>query len=412
MSIVRNLTLLCLIVFISSFSFGQKRTYHTTRVEGEVPVIDGQLDDQAWKDIQWGNNFTQLEPYEGKEPSQQTAFKVLYDDSYVYIAVNSYDSNVNEIEKRMSRRDDLEGDFVAIGIDSYNDERTSFTFFATAAGVKGDILISEDGDNEDETWDPIWYLKTSSTQEGWVAEMKIPLTQLRFSAADEQIWGFQIMRQLFRKEESSTWQPMKLDDPGLVSRYGKIKGIKGIKPQKQADIVPYVTSKVDRYEKEEENFFADGSDFGYNAGVDAKIGITNNLTLDLTVNPDFGQVEADPSEVNLSAFETYFREKRPFFIEGRNILDFGINAGDGDFASDNLFYSRRIGRRPHFGPWDDDNFNEDDEYYKMPENSKILGAMKLTGKTNNGWSIGVMESFTNRESVQIGTKEDLSLIHI
>ncbi|MBI9034754.1 MAG: carbohydrate binding family 9 domain-containing protein [Bacteroidales bacterium] len=406
MRINRKEIFLILLIVISLSSFGQRRSYQTMRIEGVPPLIDGKMDDKAWDQVEWGNHFTQMEPYEGEDPTQQTAFKVLYDDSYIYIMVNSSDNQASEIERRMSRRDDLEGDFVAIGIDSYNDERTSFTFFATAAGVKGDILISEDGQSEDETWDPIWYLKTSVTAKGWIAEMKIPLTQIRFSAAEEQTWGFQIMRQLFRKEESSTWQPMKLDDPGMVSRYGKISGIKGIKPQKQADVIPYITSKIDHYEKEKNNFFADGSDFGYNAGVDAKIGITNNLTLDLTVNPDFGQVEADPSEVNLSAFESYFQEKRPFFIEGRNILNFGINVGDGDFASDNLFYSRRIGRRPHFGVWDDDNFDEDHEYYKHPDNTKILGAMKLTGKTDKGWSIGVMESFTNKEVAKIGSRED------
>jgi hypothetical protein len=403
---LRNLILLTGILLFTIISNAQERNYKTKNLGESEITIDGQMDEAIWNEVEWGNNFTQLEPYEGKEPNQQTAFKILYDDDNIYILVKSYDKDPENIERRMSRRDNLEGDFIGILIDSYNDDRTSFNFYATAAGVKGDSFMSEDGDSEDDTWDPIWYLKTSITDEGWLAEIKIPLTQLRFSNSEVQTWGFQMMRHIFRIEETSTWQPIKQEDPGFVSRYGYLSGIENIKPKKQADILPYIVSKFENYESEEGNFFYDGQDLGINAGIDAKIGLTNNMILDLTVNPDFGQVEADPSEVNLTAFETYFQEKRPFFIEGRNIFDFGINVGDGNFASDNLFYSRRIGRHPHFSEWDDNTYDYDNEYVKRKDHTTILGAMKLTGKTENGLSFGIMESITSKEQIEIGSDEN------
>lgn len=213
---------------------------------------------------------------------------------------------------------------------------------------------------------------------------------------DQQVWGLQFTRQLFRKEEHSNWQFIPKDAPGWVHKFGELHGISGIKPSRQVEITPYTVGKLQRFEKEEGNPFATGRLREGITGLDGKIGITNDLTLDFNINPDFGQVEADPSEVNLTAFETFFQEKRPFFIEGRNILNFRIMGGDGSFSSDNLFYSRRIGRSPQYVP---DTY--ENEYLNMPTNTSILGAFKLTGKTKNGLSIGIMESLTSREDAVI-----------
>ena len=296
----------------------------------------------------------------------------------------------------MSRRDGFDGDWVEVNIDSYFDQRTAFSFTASVSGVKGDEAITNNGNNWDATWDPIWHLETSIDNKGWVAEIQIPFTQLRFSNNAEQIWGLQFTRRFFRKEELSNWQYIPQDEAGWVHHFGELRGIKGIQPKKQMEISPYVVSKMNTYEKKPGNPFADGRDYGYDIGLDGKIGVTNDFTLDFTINPDFGQVEADPSEVNLTAFESYFEEKRPFFIEGRNITDFQLSDGGNPFSSDNLFYSRRIGRSPHYYPELNDN-----EYADVPDRTRILGAAKLTGKTKNGLSLGFIESVTTQEKADV-----------
>lgn len=383
-------------LFVYSQENLQKKSYTTKKLTDGSIDIDGKLDDKAWDLVEWGGDFIQRSPYEGKLPSQPTFFKILYDDNNLYIGVLAYDSLPDEIDKRMCRRDDFEGDWIEINIDSYYDQMTAFSFTINAAGVKGDEAITDNGDEWDDTWDPIWYVKTSITDSGWVAEMKIPFSQLRFGKKDNHVWGMQIQRRLFRDEERSLWQFIPRDATGWVHLFGELHGINNINPKRQIDIFPYLLVKQEYFEKEEGNPFATGKKTVFSGGIDGKIGITNDLTLDFTINPDFGQVEADPSEVNLTAFETYFSEKRPFFIEGKNILNFQITEGGNPYAQDNLFYSRRIGRMPYYYP----NL-QNGEYADFPEYTTILGAFKLTGKTKNGWSIGVMESMTAPEKAEI-----------
>lgn len=373
-----------------------KKVYTAKHINPHPPRIDGKLNDPVWVNAPWEGDFIQRKPLEGEAPSQKTAFKIVYDQSNIYIAIRSYDTEPTKIVRRMARRDNLEGDWVKVDIDSYHDLRTAFSFAVNAEGVKFDEVISENGGSNDSTWDPIWYVDTSVDDKGWVAEMRIPLSQLRYAGTDEQTWGLQITRRLFRKEESSNWQFIPRDAGGWVHAFGELQGIRGIKHKRQVEIIPYAVGKLQRFEKEDGNPFATGRSQSALGGLDGKIGITSDLTLNFTINPDFGQVEADPSEVNLSAFESYFREKRPFFIEGRNILNFQIMGGDGGFSRDNLFYSRRIGRTPHYYPDTDD-----DEYVDFPDNTTILGAFKLTGKTKSGLSIGIMESITASETAEI-----------
>lgn len=377
-------------------SFSQKKIVNTKRVNPHAPVIDGQFNDEAWQSIEWESGFVQREPFEGKEPSQSTSFKILYDDKNVYCAIRAHDTEADKIVRRITRKDNMDGDLVGVQIDSYFDHLTAFTFLVTAGGVKVDGIFTNDGDNEDFTPDPVWHAKTSIDDGGWNAEMQIPLSQLRYGQKDEHVWGLQVARYLFRKEELSCWQHIPKDASGWVHLFGELHGITGIKSSRRIEILPYSVGKLETKEEEVGNPFQTGRLTGANIGLDGKIGLTSDLTMDFTINPDFGQVEADPSVVNLTAFETYYQEKRPFFIEGKNIFDFRIMMGDGDQSNDNLFYSRRIGKRPSHYP-DTDN----DEYVKMPDNSTIYGAMKISGKTRNGWSIGIMDAVTDKENATI-----------
>ncbi|MFY0631769.1 MAG: carbohydrate binding family 9 domain-containing protein [Flavobacteriaceae bacterium] len=367
-----------------------KRTY-TTKAVTTSPTVDGILNDESWNSVAWATDFIEQRPDENTPPSYQTKFKIVYDAKFLYIAVRALDGEPDKIEKRLSRRDGFAGDWVEINIDSYNDDRTGFSFTLTAAGVKGDEFISDNGNNWDGSWNPIWYTATNIDDKGWTAEIKIPFSQLKFGESPEQTWGLQVQRRFFRKEERSVWQRIPQDAPGWVSEFGILRGLVNIQPQKQLEIQPFLVNQFDSYPKEGANPFRDGSDFKLNAGLDAKIGITNDLTLDLTVNPDFGQVEADPGAIALDGFQIFFREQRPFFVENKNIFDFRFANGQ-----DNLFYSRRIGRSPHGSP-----SLAAGEYSDVPVNTTILGAAKFSGKTKSGWSIGVLESVTANEFAKV-----------
>jgi hypothetical protein len=392
MNVFCTLTLLSLFAFATTLrgqtEYLPKKQYQAFRVE-QPPVIDGNFDDPAWQSGTWAGDFTQLEPYADRQPSQQTEFKVAYDDMNLYVAIRALDNAPDSIVSRMSRRDNDDGDMVYVVVDSYHDLRTGFCFGVSAAGVRFDMIFSNNGQNEDNSWDPIWQAKSNIHEWGWGAEMKIPFTQLRFKKNSAEVWGFEVVRQIYRHSEMSLWHPIPRNAPGIIHSMGELAGLEEIEPRRQLDLTPYAVTSQNSYEPEQGNPYADGSDQKLTFGLDGKVGVTNNLTLDFTLNPDFGQVEADPSEVNLTAYESYFREKRPFFIEGSSITSFNVGLGDGDVGNDNLFYSRRIGRRPHGNPSLDEG-----EYLKMPQFTPIMGAAKLTGKTENGLSIGVLEAVT------------------
>lgn len=374
----------------------KKRIYNTTRTTS-VPIIDGKLNDDAWNAVEWQSKFIERIPEENTEPTYQTKFKVTYDDKFLYIALRAFDEEPEKIVSRLTRRDGFAGDRINVVIDSYFDKRTAFIFTITAAGVKGDEIATNNGRDIDGSWNPIWYADALIDDKGWTAEMKIPLSQLRFSNNNNQVWGFTISRSLFRLNERSNWQRIPVNSAGWISHIGELHGLKDLKPQKQLEIQPFTVLKYDTYEPEVGNPFRKGNDFNINGGIDAKIGVTNDLTLDLTVNPDFGQVEADPGAIALDGFQIFFDEKRPFFVENKNIFDYRF-AG----RQDNIFYSRRIGRSPQISA-----VLQSDEYLKTPINTAILGAAKFSGKTQSGWSIGILESITDNEYAEIqNTKGD------
>ena len=374
-----------------------KRKYVATYISGEKPVIDGRLTDAAWKSIPRAGDFVQIRPYEGKEPTEQTVFQIGYDDKYLYVAIRAFDSKPETITRRVARRDQgTDADEVGIILDSYFDRRTAFEFSVNAAGVKIDLQWSQNGDVQDDSWDPVWYVATSIDEKGWTAEMKIPFSQLRYGRKEEHVWGLQVFRKLFRKEEISMWQFIPRDAPGMIHLFGELHGLKNLATPRRIELLPYTVGRTERFERIPGNPFATGKLSGLSGGIDGKIGLTSNLTLDFTLNPDFGQVEADPSVVNLTAFETFFQEKRPFFIEGRDILDYRLMLDGSDLAQDLVFYSRRIGRKPRYYPSLDRN-----EFANVPDNTSILAALKLSGKTSDGLSIGILDAITASEQAEI-----------
>ena len=372
------------------------RTYLTQRIESR-PVVDGRLDDEAWNAVEWTGGFVQREPVDGAAPSAETEFKVVYDDEALYIAVRAHDDPA-ELSSILARRDRFPGDWVEVNIDSYFDRRTAFSFTLSLSGTRGDEFISEDGRNWDGRWNPVWNGATAIDEQGWTAEMRIPLSQLRFDPGQEQTWGLQMQRRIYRLEERSSWQSIPQDVEGWVSRFGHLTGLRGLEPKRKIEIVPYTVGRAEVAPEVSGDPFQTGGDETLEGGVDGKIGLTSNLTFDFTINPDFGQVEADPSEVNLTAFETFFQERRPFFIERQDIFDLRLAPAitGGGFSRDSLFYSRRIGRPPtHFPDL------PDDAYVDRPRATTILGAFKLTGKTPGGLAIGILDAVTDEETARI-----------
>jgi hypothetical protein len=381
------------------------KSYVPSIVAKIAPVIDGIINAGEWPDAGWESGFVQQKPLEGKPESQQTSFKIMYDNDHIYVAFKVQEKEPEKINRRLSRRDEMDGDIVGIQIDSYYDKTTAFFFWVTAAGVKIDGVIVDGTNGEDMSWDAVWTGRTAFDSLGWTAEMRIPFSQLRFSHAETHTWGLQVIRYIQRHDEVDLWQPIPRDASTWVSRFGTLEGLRGIEPKRQIELMPYMVASTERYKAENGNPFRAGKSSGLSAGLDGKVGITNNMILDFTINPDFGQVEADPSEVNLTAYESYFEEKRPFFVEGRNILSFGVTPGDNESSSDNLFYSRRIGRSPH-------RDLSDYDYSDCPSSTTILGAFKLTGKTKNGWSVGVLESVTSRERAEVIFSENREKIDV
>lgn len=377
-----------------------KRIYTTTYIgDTPAPKIDGTLNDEAWNLVEWSGNYVEWSPDENTEPSQPTKLKILYDDKNLFVAFRCYDDQPDEIVSRLSRRDGFDGDWVEINVGSLSDLRTAYSFTISVSGVQGEEYITNDGQNWDNTWNPIWYSKTNIDTEGWTAEIRIPLSQIRFGKAEEQVWGIQSTRRLFRKEERSVWQRSPQNAPGWVSSFGELHGLKNLKPQRQLEIQPYTVVSQNELGGVSSNPLIKSSETKFNAGLDGKLGVTNDLTLDFTINPDFGQVEADPSAIALDGFQIFFQERRPFFIENKNIFDYAFSSsvnGGRTFGFDNLFYSRRIGRAPQGFP----DLSEG-EFSVQPNISTILGAAKFSGKTRDGWSIGVLEAATTKEVASI-----------
>ncbi|MGD2069905.1 MAG: DUF5916 domain-containing protein [Gemmatimonadota bacterium] len=360
------------------------------------PVLDGRLDDAAWDAAQVAGDFVQYEPESGVPATERTEARVLYGQEALWVAVRAFDSAPDSIVGQLTRRDEESySDQVAVIIDSYFDRRTAFDFRVNPAGVKTDVYHFDDT-SEDVGWDAVWDVATATDDLGWTAEFRIPYSQLRFRDAHRQTWGVNFFRQVARRQETDVWSPTDRSESALVSRFGELRGLVGLEPPRRLEVTPYTLARVRRQPGEAGDPFWEPTAFSSTVGADARYGLTSDLTLDVTINPDFGQVEADPAQVNLSAYETFFPERRPFFVEGSNLFAFSLAMGDGDDAVESLFYTRRIGRAPQ-GDVDLDG----DGFTRAPDNTTILGAAKLSGKTATGWSIGVLGAVTGEESAEV-----------
>ena len=348
------------------------------------PVLDGRDDDPVWAGAQLIDQFRQFDPVEGGDPRFRTQARIAYDEHDLYVFVRAFDPHPDSIVARLGRRDSNDNaDQLLVFIDGYHDRRTAFGFFVNAAGVKLDENVYADG-NEDPSWDGVWDVATRIDSLGWTAEFRIPLSQIRYPRAERHTFGFAVARKIARFNETDSWPLVRKSRGGLVSQFGDLEGIDGISSPRQLEVSPYTVAKT--YNAPLGTGYAQRSTA--TAGADIKYGLTSNLTLDATVNPDFGQVEADPSVLNLTGVETFFPEKRPFFLEGQGLFSFDTNCNDG--VCSGLFYSRRIGRAPQLGDTYADSLN--------PTTTPILGAGKLTGKLSNGVSIGLLEAATGREA--------------
>jgi hypothetical protein len=353
----------------------------------QAPAIDGKSDDAVWREAPRVSGFRQFQPHVDTDPSYQTEFQVAFDEKNLYVFVRMLDPHPDSIMHALSRRD-VRGpsDQIKLLIDSYDDKRSGYEFAVNPDGVKRDFAMSNDG-NEDDSWNGIWDVSTRVDSAGWTAEFQIPLSQLRYARAPSHTFGFGVWRDLERYAERSAWPNFSPTRNGIVSQLGRLSGLTGITSAQRLEATPYVVTKnVQRtlpnaqFERHQE----------VSLGGDLKFGITPNITLDATVNPDFGQVESDPAVLNLTAFETFLSERRPFFVEGGSVYEFSLNCYIVVDCSTNegLFYSRRIGRSPTLR----DVYGDE----RTPSATPIAAATKVTGRTTSGLSFGLLDAVTPR----------------
>ena len=379
-----------------------------TRRNGDVS-LDGKLDEAAWAAAKPIGDLTQSVPNEGKAPTEKTEIRVLYDDAAIYIGARMFDTmGKRGVRSVLTRRDQLlndgtlTSDKIAFVFDPFHDKNSRMWFEVTPSGVKGDHA------NGDVSFDPVWDVATSVDSLGWVAEFRIPLSQLRFSRDPSQIWGMQVWRTIDRLNEQDMWAFWRSNEYGGPAYFGTLEGMSLKSQPRQVEIVPYVTSRATFDQARAGDPYHDDREAIYRAGADLKLNITSNLTLDATVNPDFGQVEVDPAVVNLSVFETTFSEKRPFFISNSGYFSTGGFSCYfcSNVSSLSLIYTRRIGRSPQLAGL----VGSRAEYMDATDATTILGAAKITGRTSKGLTVGLLDAVTNSETAKFrppGSSEDV-----
>jgi hypothetical protein len=387
------------------------RTALAARREGDVR-IDGRLDEKAWERATPLADFRQTQPVEGAPASERSEIRILYDDDALYVGARMHDSRgATAVRGRLARRDQLltvqgdngtgapsvTSDILVLRFDTFHDRLGESVFLINPLGVKGDAL-SIGGSNLDPAWDPVWDGAARVDSGGWVAELRIPLSQLRFARGADQTWGVQVERFVDRLNEWDVWAFWRRAEAGGPIKYGSLGGLALADHPRSLELLPYVLTGGRFDSPEDGDPFHSWSEVSYRVGADLRYLLTSNLTLDATINPDFGQVEADPAVVNLSAFETFFPEKRPFFVAGAGTFSFGSFSCYfcSNVSSLSVFYSRRIGRQPQLGGYVDDLADFED----IPDATTILGAAKITGRTRNGYTVGILDAVTEREEAR------------
>ena len=361
-------------------------------------TIDGDLSEYTWRTAPVWDTFVQRDPEEGAPATEKTEVRIAYDDAALYVGARMHDSSPDSIVARLGRRDaNCTSDYFVVYLDPYYDRRSGFYFALDAAGTFYDGVLTND-EWDDESWDGVWEGKVQQDSDGWTAEMRIPFSQLRFKGTNT--WGVNFERDIARKHESVYLVFTPKDGSGFVSRFADLRGIEQITPPSRVEALPYVTAKAEYTRSTPGDPFNNGKKYTPGFGADFKVGIGTNLTLDATVNPDFGQVEVDPAVVNLSDVETFFSERRPFFIEGASIFNFGQGGARSywgfNWSTPDLFYSRRIGRAPQGSVPDAD-------YVDLPPGTRIIGAGKLSGQFGDNWSVGTIQAVTAREYAELST---------
>ena len=365
-------------------------------------TIDGFLLEPLWQTAERISGFMQRDPREGEAATESTVVYIAYDDAALYIAARLYDSHPDSIVARLARRDQgTSSDRFQVFIDPYHDKRSGFYFGISAAGTLYDGTLFND-EWDDDSWDGVWEGKVSRDSLGWTAELRIPYSQLRFVKQAQYVWGINFRRDIARRNEYDYIVYTPKNGSGFVSRFPDLVGIERIESPRRLELMPYVTSRAAFTHPQARDPFNDGSTLTPGLGLDARIGLGSNLTLNATVNPDFGQVEVDPAVVNLSDVETFFNEKRPFFVEGSSTFDFGFggqrNFWGFNWNTPNFFYSRRVGRSLSLPQAPDSGFVDG------PSGAHILGAVKLTGKVAGSWNVGGLTAVTAREHATLVDK--------
>ncbi len=366
----------------------RKRAIAVRVPEGSIRV-DGRLDEEAWAQATPITDFVQKEPNEGAQPVEDMEVRFVYNSSGFYVGARMYKEEPGSvIQAPMGRRDSVEqSEHLLVALDTFLDRRTAYVFGVTASGVRLDRFHPEDDEGTfDEDFNPVWQARTQVDEQGWTAELGIPFSQLRFNPGAEQVWGLNVRRFTPTLDEEDYWVLVPRTVRAWASRFGNLEGLEGLTSNRRVEVLPYVAGfSTLRGNSDPLDPFDSGGNLKSQVGLDLKIGVGPNLTLDATFNPDFGQVEADPAEVNLSANETIFPEKRPFFTEGARLMTFT--------AATNFFHSRRIGARPT-GPASGD-------FVDYPRESTILAAGKLTGRLPSGTSLGMLAAVTNDERADV-----------
>jgi hypothetical protein len=373
--------------------------FRAARAE-RAPTIDGDLSDPAWSNSPDISGFTQRDPDEGKPATELTTVRIAYDDEAIYFGAHLADSQ--PVTSRLGRRDtSLESDWFRVYLDPHDDHQTGAAFWVNPANVQLDTILFNDN-WDDPSWDAVWESATRVGDNGWTVEMKIPYSQLRFPDRTQHTWGLNFSRRLSRRNEESRLVHIPKNESGFVSRFAHLTGIEGIKPKRAFELLPYAVSRADL------STSIDGADpynsdaeYAGDLGLDLKYQLNSNLTLTGTLNPDFGQVEVDPAVLNLTEFELFFPEKRPFFVEGSSLFEFGKGGSNNNFNFNffppSFFYSRRIGRNPQ--GFANNRINDVSyDYWDVPDQTTILGAAKVTGKTASGWTIAALDALTAAET--------------
>jgi hypothetical protein len=356
-------------------------------------MLDGKLNEEIWQQAPAIVDFIQRDPAEGAPPTMRTEARVAYDANALYVAIRAHDTDADRIVGILTRRDQRSpSDWIRIVVDSYFDKRSAYEFGVNPVGVKTDRYYFNDGQSDD-SWDAVWDVQVERDETGWRAEFRIPFSQLRFNNTSGGPVGLAVIREVGRLAETSSWPLLSRNANGFVSQFGELRGLKMSGAPKRFELMPYSVGKIESQPVDDADPLVESPDPGGSLGLDLKYAVTPGLTLTATANPDFGQVEADPAVVNLDAFETFFPERRPFFVEGSGTFRFNMDCNDGNCTG--LFYSRRIGRAPQGSAE-----TEDDEYSKQPAAATIIGAGKLTGRVG-GFSIGALTALTAREDAEI-----------